>query len=237
MKIVPAIDIINGKCVRLSKGVYQTQKIYDEKPLEVAKAFEDYGVQYLHLVDLDGARKQHIVNQKILEQISTQTKLKVDFGGGLKTLEAIRIAFDSGAWKITVGSMALKKPTLFLECLERFGAEKIILGADSKNEKIATDGWLESSNQEIVGFIQNYVNKGIKEVTCTDIAKDGMLEGPSLGLYKKILDAVKINIIASGGVSCVGDLEKLKHVGCHGAIVGKAFYEGKITLKQLGGLC
>ena len=237
MKVIPAIDIINGKCVRLSKGDYNTQKIYNENPLEVAKEFQDYGIEYLHLVDLDGARSKHITNQKILEQIASKTNLKIDFGGGLKTTKDICIAFDCGAWKVTGGSIALQDPQLFLQWLARFGADKIILGADCKDEKIVVNGWLQGSEQDVIAFIKKYTEKGIKDVISTDISKDGILAGPSFKLYKKILSKINTNLIASGGICCVEDLEKLKEMGCSGAIIGKAIYERRITLKQLSRLC
>ena len=237
MRIIPAIDIINGKCVRLTKGDYSTQKIYNENPAEIAKEFEDNGIQYLHLVDLDGAKSKHIVNHKILHEIATQTKLKIDFGGGLKTNEDLKIAFENGASQITGGSVAANDPALFLEWLTIYGAEKIILGADCINRKIATQGWLESSEIEVVDFINEYKNKGVHYVICTDIAKDGMLQGTSNELYTEILSKTKIALIASGGVSSMADLVKLKEMKCEAAIIGKAIYEKKITLKELRELC
>ncbi len=237
MRIIPAIDIINGKCVRLTKGDYATQKIYNENPLEVAKEFEDNGIEYLHLVDLDGAKSSHIVNHKVLYAISTATKLKIDFGGGLKSNEDVRIAFENGASQITGGSIAVKNPTLFKEWIAKYGAEKIILGADANNRKIATSGWLESSEKDVVDFIAGYHTEGIEYVVCTDISKDGMLGGAANELYEEILSKVKIKLIASGGVSCMNDLHSLKQIGCDGAIVGKAIYEGKISLKELSTLC
>lgn len=237
MRIIPAIDIINGKCVRLTKGDYSTQKIYNESPLEIAKEFEDNGIQYLHLVDLDGAKSKHIVNHKILHEIATQTKLKIDFGGGLKSNEDLKIAFENGASQITGGSVAANDPALFLEWLTIYGAEKIILGADCINRKIATHGWLESSEIDVVDFINEYKNKGVNYVICTDIAKDGMLQGTSNELYTEILSKTKIALIASGGVSSMADLVKLKEMKCEGAIIGKAIYEKKITLKELRELC
>lgn len=237
MRIIPAIDIIDGKCVRLSKGDYDTKKIYNENPLEVAKSFEDAGIQYLHLVDLDGAKAKHIVNHKVLEQISNNTGLKVDFGGGLKSNEDLRIAFDCGAQQITGGSIAAQNRELFLEWLQTYGADKIILGADCMNRKIATNGWLESSELDVLKFIQTYEKEGITNVICTDISKDGMLAGASNELYTEILSETKINLIASGGVSSMQDLEDLIEIGCEGAIVGKAIYEGNISLKELERLC
>lgn len=237
MRIIPAIDIIDGKCVRLSKGDYNTKYIYNEKPLEVAKAFEDNGIQYLHLVDLDGAKSKHIVNHKVLESICSKTSLKVDFGGGLKSNEDLKIAFECGANQITGGSIAVKKPTVFKGWLQQYGSDKIILGADCNDRKIATSGWLETSELDVVDFISRYENEGINYVICTDIAKDGMLQGTSNELYKEILKKTNIKLIASGGVSCFNDLLLLQEIGCEGAIIGKAFYEGKLTLKQLQKLC
>lgn len=234
MKIIPAIDIINGKCVRLTKGDYATQKIYNENPLEVAKQFEAHGITNLHLVDLDGAKSGQIVNYKILEEISTNTTLQIDFGGGLKTNKDVEIAFECGANQITGGSIAVKNPILFEEWIYRFGNEKIILGADVSNGKIAVLGWQEESSEELIPFIVNYQTKGIQSVICTDIAKDGMLQGPSFELYKTILNEIKnIKLIASGGISTFDELPKLAELGCHGVIIGKAIYENRITLKQL----
>lgn len=233
MKIIPAIDIIDGKCVRLSKGDYNTKKIYNDNPLEVAKEFEANGIKYLHLVDLDGAKSKHIVNNKILQEIVLKTNLKVDFGGGLKSNDDLRIAFESGANQITGGSIAAKNPTLFGEWLEQYGSDKIILGADCLNRKIATDGWLESSSLDVVEYIKSYEIQGVKNVICTDISKDGMLEGTSNELYAEIIKNTQVNLIASGGVSCIQDLIKLKELGCYGAILGKAIYEGNIKLKDL----
>ncbi|ENG5659552.1 1-(5-phosphoribosyl)-5-[(5-phosphoribosylamino)methylideneamino]imidazole-4-carboxamide isomerase [Flavobacterium psychrophilum] len=234
MRIIPAIDIIDGKCVRLSKGDYNTKIIYNENPLEVAKKFEAHGVQYLHLVDLDGAKSSQIINYKILEKIASQTALKIDFGGGLKSDNDLRIAFESGANQITGGSIAVKNPEVFNEWIIKYGADKIILGADANNEKVAISGWLEESKEELIPFIQNYKNQGIEYVICTDIAKDGMLAGPSFNLYAKILSETKgIKLIASGGISTFDELPKLAQLGCEGTIIGKAIYENRITLKQL----
>lgn len=238
MRIIPAIDIIEGKCVRLSKGDYNTKKIYNEKPLEVAKQFEAHGIQYLHLVDLDGAKSKHIVNHKILEEIASKTALKIDFGGGLKTDKDLQIAFESGANQVTGGSIAVKDPETFRKWLEKFGSEKIILGADANNEKVAISGWQEESELQLVPFIKEYQKQGVKYVICTDISKDGMLEGPSFDLYRKILeetseDKPSLNLIASGGISTFDELPKLAQIGCEGTIIGKAIYEGRIHLKQL----
>lgn len=236
MKIIPAIDIIGGKCVRLSKGDYSTQKTYSKNPVEMAKSFEAAGIQHLHLVDLDGAKASKIVNYPVLEKIATQTNLIIDFGGGLKRDEDIKIAFESGASKITGGSIAVNNPALFAEWIMTYG-DKIILGADCLNRKIATHGWTELGDLDVVDFIQNYSKQGIREVICTDISKDGMLEGPSLALYAEIIERTSIELIASGGISSMDDLFFLNEIGCKGAIVGKAIYEGRISLKQLSELC
>jgi len=234
MRIIPAIDIIEGKCVRLSKGDYETKKVYNEDPLEVAKSFEDAGLQFLHLVDLDGAKEKHIVNWKVLEKIATKTSLHIDFGGGIKSDEDLRIAFESGAEQITGGSIAVKEPVKFTSWITKYGASKIILGADALKGKIAVSGWQEETDQEIEGFIKEYVDKGIEYVISTDISKDGMLEGPSFELYQSILEKLpKLKLIASGGVSSIEDLVQLKENGLEGAIVGKAIYEGKVSLTDL----
>ena len=234
MRIIPAIDIIEGKCVRLSKGDYSTKKIYNEDPLEVAQQFEDAGLSYLHLVDLDGAKAKHIVNWKVLEKLATKTSLMIDFGGGIKSDDDLRIAFESGAGQITGGSIAVKEPAKFESWIAAYGSEKIILGADAMGGKIAVSGWLEGSDLEIESFIQDYVAKGIAYVISTDISKDGMLQGPSFELYKSILKSTPdIKLIASGGVSSLDDLIQLKEQNLEGAIVGKAIYENKISLLEL----
>jgi phosphoribosylformimino-5-aminoimidazole carboxamide ribotide isomerase len=234
MRIIPAIDIINGKCVRLSKGDYATQKIYNENPLEVAKMFEDHGIKHLHLVDLDGAKASHIVNYKVLETIASNTSLSIDFGGGLKTNKDLKIAFESGAYQITGGSIAVKNPDIFKSWLQKFGADKIILGADANNEKVAVGGWLEESDKELIPFIQGYEKDGVRYVICTDISKDGMLQGPSFDLYQKILNKTNnIKLIASGGISTFDELPRLAEMGCEGTIVGKAIYEHKISMKEI----
>jgi len=237
MRIIPAIDIIDGKCVRLTKGDYSTKKIYNENPLEVAKEFEANGIKYLHLVDLDGAKSKHIVNHKVLESISKNTSLKIDFGGGIKSNEDVKIAFANGAQQITAGSIAVHNPELFLSWLAAYGSDKIILGADANNRKIATQGWLENSETDVLDFIADYAQKGVEYVVCTDIAKDGMLQGTSNELYQEILLKAKVKLIASGGVSSINDLLKLNQIGCEGAIIGKAIYEQKITLQELQTLC
>ena len=235
MRIIPAIDIIEGKAVRLAQGDYAQKKVYNEDPLEVAKEFEGAGLDYLHLVDLDGAKAGEIINWKVLELIATKTGLLIDFGGGVKTNDAVRIAFESGAQQITGGSIAVKDRETFEGWIAQYGPTKIILGADAKEEKIAIQGWTESTNEGVVDFISDYRQSGITDVICTDISKDGMLEGPSFKLYQKILEEVpNIKLIASGGVSSIDDLIQLSELGMDGAIVGKAIYEGKISLKDLG---
>jgi len=233
MRIIPAIDIIDGKCVRLSKGDFSTQKTYNENPLEVAKKFEAHGIKYLHLVDLDGARSKHIVNHKVLESIAVKTKLKIDFGGGLKSDQDVRIAFENGAQQITGGSIAVKKPELFTNWLSIYGSDKIILGADFKDDRIATDGWEETSDLTLFKFLTNYQAKGVKYTICTDISKDGMLLGPGFIMYENILKRIKLKLIASGGVSNFEEISRLASIGCEGAIIGKAIYENQISLKDL----
>ncbi|WP_299049271.1 1-(5-phosphoribosyl)-5-[(5-phosphoribosylamino)methylideneamino]imidazole-4-carboxamide isomerase [uncultured Polaribacter sp.] len=238
MRIIPAIDIIDAKCVRLTKGDYNTKKIYNENPVEVAKEFEDAGIEYLHVVDLDGAKASQIINYKVLEQIATKTNLKIDFGGGLKADKDLEIAFNSGAHQITGGSIAVKNKKVFESWIQKFGSEKIILGADfypdNLGGKIAINGWQEESNLELIPFISEYQQKGIQYVICTDISKDGMLQGPSFDMYKTILNDIKnLKLIASGGISTFDELPKLAAIGCEGVIIGKAIYENKISLKQL----
>jgi len=237
MRIIPAIDIINGKCVRLSKGDYETSKIYSSNPLEIAKEIEDAGLEYLHLVDLDGAKSKHVVNHKILEKITQQTKLKVDFGGGIKSDEDVLKVIDCGANQFTGGSIAVTNPQLFLNWLECFGKDKIILGADCNQRKIASNGWKTESDLDVNDFVQSYLSKGIEFVVCTDIQKDGMLEGPSFELYEELVQLESIKLIASGGVSSIEDVVQLKKIGCEAVIIGKALYEKKITLKELKALC
>lgn len=234
MQIIPAIDIIDGKCVRLSQGDYAQKTIYNENPLEVAKQFEVAGLKRLHLVDLDGAKASHIVNHKTLGEISKHTKLQIDFGGGIKTDADIQLAFDCGANQITAGSIAVKSRDTVLHWLDKYGAEKIILGADVKDEMIAVSGWQENSSINLFGFLKDYVAHGIQYVICTDISKDGMLQGSSIELYKKILkEFPSLKLIASGGVSDLDELKVLSEAGLHGAIIGKAIYEGKISLGDL----
>jgi len=234
MEIVPAIDLIDGKCVRLSQGDYGRRKVYSDSPLEVAKSFEAAGIRRLHLVDLDGAKAQHIVHHRILEQITSHTSLIVDFGGGLKTDEDLRIAFESGAQMVTGGSIAVKSPEAFENWINTYGPERIILGADVSEGKIAVSGWTERSELDLWSFLENYVQKGINKVICTDISRDGMLRGPALELYTQILAKYpELHLIASGGVSSLEDLDDLKAAGLLAAILGKAIYEGRIQLKDL----
>jgi phosphoribosylformimino-5-aminoimidazole carboxamide ribotide isomerase len=234
IQIIPAIDIIDGKCVRLTQGDYAQKIIYNEKPIEVAKMFEAAGIKRLHLVDLDGAKQKQIVNYKVLEAISTQTKLVIDFGGGLASDEDLKIAFESGASMITGGSIAIKNEELFLSWLETYGAEKIILGADAMNEKIAISGWQEDSNVSIFDFLDKYISKGIKYSISTDVAKDGLLQGPSFDLYEKIqVKFPNLQLIASGGVSKMKDIQMLNEKNIFGVIVGKAIYENRISLAQI----
>jgi phosphoribosylformimino-5-aminoimidazole carboxamide ribotide isomerase len=237
MKIIPAIDILNGKCVRLSQGDYNTSKIYNENPLEIALQFQEVGIQYLHLVDLDGAKANQIVNAKVLETLANKTKLTIDFGGGIKSKNDLKTALNCGANQVTIGSLAVKNQELTIELIEKFGSGKIILGADSKHRKISTQGWTESSDLEVLEFIQFYQTLGIQTTIVTDIEKDGMLQGPSIDLYQEIIANSTINLIASGGITSLDDLKQLKQIGCAGAIIGKAIYEGKINLKELVKLC
>lgn len=234
IEIIPAIDIIDGKCVRLSQGDYEQKKVYNENPTEVAKMFEGVGVRRLHLVDLDGAKAQYIVNYKVLESITSSTSLTVDFGGGLKSDDDLRIAFECGASMVTGGSIAVKNPTIFRSWIEKFGSEKIILGADVKDEKIAVGGWLETTKADLVPFVQEYHAAGVNKVICTDISKDGMLQGPSIELYKKLLTEIPgLYLIASGGVSSMADIEQLQEAGVPAVITGKAIYEGRIKMDDL----
>ena len=234
IEIIPAIDIIDGKCVRLSQGDYDRKKIYNENPLEVAKIIENAGVRRLHLVDLDGAKAQHIVNYKTLQKIASGTSLIIDFGGGLKSSDDLRIAFECGASMITGGSIAVKNPAVFMIWIEKFGSEKIILGADVKNEKIAVGGWLEATDLDLIPFIRSFTEKGIDKVICTDISKDGMLQGPAVELYRKALGEFPgLYLIASGGVSSMADIESLEKAGVPAVITGKAIYEGRITMKEI----
>lgn len=234
IEIIPAIDMIEGKCVRLTQGDYSTRKVYNEDPLEVAKAFEDAGIRRLHVVDLDGAKAGHIVNYRTLEKLAGHTSLTIDFGGGLKRTEDVEIAFDCGAQMVTGGSIAVKDPETFTAWIARFGSERIILGADAKDRRIAISGWEEATDAELLPFIRNYREQGIEKVICTDISRDGMLEGPAVDLYKEILEAAPgTYLIASGGVSSVADIERLAEAEVPAVIFGKALYEGRLSLKEL----
>ncbi|MBU6157968.1 MAG: 1-(5-phosphoribosyl)-5-[(5-phosphoribosylamino)methylideneamino]imidazole-4-carboxamide isomerase [Bacteroidetes bacterium] len=234
MQIIPAIDIIEGKCVRLTEGDYSQKKIYNEHPLEVALQFQDAGLERVHLVDLDGAKAGKIINWKVLELLATKTSLKIDFGGGIKKQEDVRVVLEAGALWATVGSVAVKDKTSLLQWLQHFGADKFLLGADVKGEQLAVGGWLETTNIHIYDFIAAYLQEGIEQIFCTDISKDGRLEGPSLQLYQSLLEKNNtLQLIASGGVSSIQDLEALRAIGCAGAIVGKAIYEGRISIEAL----
>ena len=234
MQIIPAIDIIDGKCVRLTQGDYAQKKIYNESPLEVAKEFEASGINRLHLVDLDGAKAGKVQNWKVLESIASNTHLSIDFGGGIKTEKDLAIVFQSGATMATIGSLAVKDAATFKQWIHHYGANKFFLGADVKDELISVGGWLESTNIDVFNFIQSYINEGLNQVFCTDISKDGKLEGPSVELYKKIITQFpNLFFVASGGVSCLEDLNDINRIGCSGVIIGKAIYEGRITLKEL----
>ena len=234
MKIIPAIDIIEGKCVRLTQGDYGLKKIYNEHPLEVARQFEDNGLLRLHLVDLDGAKTGAVKNWKVLETIAGKTNLEIDFGGGIKTEKDLEIVYGSGALWATIGSLAVKDEETFSRWLLQYGADKFLLGADVKEEKIAVSGWTEKTDIWIYDFLEKYMEKGIKQVFCTDVSKDGLLEGPSLELYKNILAKFPaLHFIASGGVSAMRDLDELQDIGCQAVIIGKAIYEGRISLGDL----
>jgi phosphoribosylformimino-5-aminoimidazole carboxamide ribotide isomerase len=234
MEIIPAIDIINGKCVRLTKGDYAQQKVYNENPVEVAKQFEEAGIKRLHIVDLDGAKAGKIINMKVLEAIVSNTKLTIDFGGGVKNITDVGNILNAGASIVTIGSLAVKRPEILEEWLMEFGAEKFLIGADVLNEKIKISGWLEDGGINIFHFIGKMLALGVSNIFCTDISKDGVMEGPSIDLYKRIMEEhSEINLIASGGVSKMEDIIQLKEIGCHGAIIGKAIYEGLINLQQL----
>jgi len=234
MEIIPAIDIIGGNCVRLTQGDYNQKKEYSSDPTEVAKRFEGAGIKRLHLVDLDGAKAKKIINTKVLERICQATRLQVDFGGGVQSDEDIALAFRLGAKQVTGGSIAVKNPDLFTGWLKSYGGEKLILGADAKDRKIAISGWQETTEMDLIAFIKDYQTKGVQYVICTDVAKDGLLQGPSLELYKEIIQEIPgIKLIASGGVASVSDLEELESAGVYGTIVGKAFYEGRISLEEL----
>lgn len=234
IQIIPAIDIINGKCVRLTCGDYDTSKVYADDPVDMAKRFADAGCKRLHLVDLDGARSKHIVNYRTLERVATYTNMVIDFGGGLKSSEDLRIAFESGATMITGGSIAVREPDTFIKWIDDFGADKIILGADARDGKIASEGWINTSDHDIVPFIESYTSHGIYQVISTDISVDGTLAGPAIPLYKRILEKMpSLMLIASGGVGSISDIEDLEAANIPAVIVGKAIYENKITLTAL----
>lgn len=234
MELIPAIDLIEGKCVRLTQGDYSTRKVYNEDPLEIALQFEDVGVGRLHVVDLDGAKARKIVNYKVLERLASRTRLTIDFGGGLKSDEDLRIAFDSGAQMVTGGSIAVKNPARFLSWLGQYGGERIILGADAKDKKIAVSGWEEGTDLQLIPFVKDYQAKGVQKIICTDISRDGMLQGPAIDLYKEIKEEVEgLYIIASGGVSSMRDIERLDEAGIPAVIFGKAIYEGRIQMNEI----
>lgn len=234
LSIIPAIDLIEGKCVRLSKGDYNQKKVYNDDPLEVAKQFQAHGLKRLHLVDLDGAKAKHVVNWKVLEKIASNTDLHIDFGGGIKSDDDLNIVFNSGAEMATIGSVAVKNRELFFSWLKNYGPEKLILGADVNERKIAVSGWLEVTEIEVTDFLKEYLEQGIKKVLCTDISKDGMLEGTSMNLYKELDKKFpEMDLIASGGVSTMEEVHELNEMGIHGAIIGKAIYEGRISLQEL----
>jgi phosphoribosylformimino-5-aminoimidazole carboxamide ribotide isomerase len=234
IKIIPAIDIIDGQCVRLSQGDYNQKKVYNEDPLEVAMAFEDNGIKFLHLVDLDGAKAKHVVNIKVLEKITSNTNIKVDFGGGIKSNDDIKRVFNAGANQVTIGTIAVTQKSLFTEWLKKYGFEKIILGADVNKDKISISGWMKDSDITLHDFLRDYIYIGVKYVLCTDISKDGMLQGAAIELYKKINKQFpEINLIASGGITDIKEVQELNEAGIYGAVIGKAIYEGKINLKDL----
>lgn len=237
MKIIPAIDILDGKCVRLTQGDYATQKIYNQNPLAVAREFEDHGITHVHVVDLDGAKSQKLVNYRALEAICSGTELSVDFGGGIKQDTDISSAFACGVNQVTVGSVAVTHPKRFVKWLEQYGADRIFLGADCKNREVLTSGWTQNGGKEIVEFVRAYEALGVQQVICTDVSADGMLQGPAVALYHELLEKSNVELIASGGVANITQVQELKALGCDGVIIGKAIYENKITLKELVALC
>jgi phosphoribosylformimino-5-aminoimidazole carboxamide ribotide isomerase len=237
MIIIPAIDIIDGKCVRLTKGEYSTKKIYAEDPLELALEFEDLGFTHLHIVDLDGAKANGLVNLNVVEQIASRTNLKIDLGGGIKSDKDLEDAFSAGVSQAVIGSLSVKNPELFFEWLDKYGSEKIVLGADAKGGEIKTQGWTQGTGLKVIDFIADYAGKGVERVICTDIDKDGMLQGPSVELYEQILERTELELVASGGIHSMKDLDELEKIGCAAAIVGKAIYEGAIELKKLAERC
>lgn len=234
IELIPAIDIIDGKCVRLTKGDYDTKKIYNEDPVSVAKEFEAHGIRRLHVVDLDGARSKHIVNDKVLQRIARETNLVIDFGGGIKTDEDVARAFEAGAHMITIGSIAVTDPKRSMEWLHRYGAEHIVLGADVRNGRVSINGWKEDSQEELIPFLDRYLSEGMRNVLCTDISKDGMLQGPAIALYREVMEHYPdCHLIASGGVSSMDDIRALETAGIPAVVFGKAIYEGKIKLEEL----
>jgi phosphoribosylformimino-5-aminoimidazole carboxamide ribotide isomerase len=237
MRLIIAIDIIGGKCVRLTRGDFNTKKVYNEDPVDVAKQVEDNGLKYLHLVDLDGAKNRKVENLKVLEKIASKTSLTIDFGGGIRTLDDVKTIINAGASQVTAGSIAVTNTKMLLEWVSEIGPPKIILGADCINRKVSTSGWIETSDKDIISYISYYRSHGMMYTVCTDIDKDGMLKGPSTELYKEIMEKTDINLIASGGITTIDDIESLTSIGCEGAIIGKAVYEGKLTLKSLGRIC
>lgn len=234
IELIPAIDIIDGKCVRLTKGDYDTKKIYNEDPVSVAKEFEAHGIRRLHVVDLDGARSKHIVNDKVLQLIARETNLVIDFGGGIKTDEDVARAFEAGAHMITIGSIAVTDPERSMEWLHKYGPEHIVLGADVRNGRVSINGWKEDSQEELVPFLDRYLSEGMRNVLCTDISKDGMLQGPAIALYREVMEQYPdCHLIASGGVSSMDDIRALEAAGIPAVVFGKAIYEGKIKLEEL----
>ena len=234
IELIPAIDIIDGKCVRLTKGDYDTKKIYNEDPVSVAKEFEAHGIRRLHVVDLDGARSKHIVNDKVLQRIARETNLVIDFGGGIKTDEDVARAFEAGAHMITIGSIAVTDPERSMEWLHKYGPEHIVLGADVRNGRVSINGWKEDSQEELIPFLDRYLSEGMRNVLCTDISKDGMLQGPSIALYREVMEHYPdCHLIASGGVSSMDDIRALEAAGIPAVVFGKAIYEGKIELEEL----
>ena len=234
IELIPAIDIINGQCVRLTKGDYAQKTVYRDSPTEVAREFEQLGFKRLHVVDLDGAKSKHIVNSKVLCSLATETHLVIDFGGGIKTDDDIQTAFDSGAQMVTIGSIAVTQPKLFLKWVDQYGPERMILGADVRNGKISINGWKEDSTEDLLPFLKKYVNAGVHNVLCTEISKDGTLSGPAIQLYSQVMKAYpELHLIASGGVSSIDDIKALDQAGIPAVVFGKAIYEGRIDLKEL----
>ena len=234
IELIPAIDTIDGKCVRLTKGDYDTKKIYNEDPVSVAKEFEAHGIRRLHVVDLDGARSKHIVNDKVLQRIARETNLVIDFGGGIKTDEDVARAFEAGAHMITIGSIAVTDPERSMEWLHKYGPDHIVLGADVRNGRVSINGWKEDSQEELIPFLDRYLSEGMRNVLCTDISKDGMLQGPAIALYREVMEHYpECHLIASGGVSSMDDIRALEAAGIPAVVFGKAIYEGKIKLEEL----